>query len=126
MMANAKRPTERSRHVDIQNFALQKWVQKNDVLLEHVRGTINPSDALTKALGWILHHRNCSRVMGMMPPLHNDLWPLHRRLIVQFTIFFLCDSSDCTLHNKARSLWRSFPFTLHSLHTSSTSHYPSA
>jgi hypothetical protein len=41
-------------------------VQNNDVLLEHVRGTINPSDALTKALGWILHHRHCSRVMGMM------------------------------------------------------------
>jgi hypothetical protein len=66
MMANAKRPTERSRHVDIQHFALQKWVQNNDVLLEHAHGTINPSDALTKALGWILHHRHCSRVMGMM------------------------------------------------------------
>jgi hypothetical protein len=66
MMANAKRPTERSRHVDIQHFALQEWVQKKEVVLEHVRGTLNPSDALTKALGWILHHRHCSRVMGMM------------------------------------------------------------
>jgi hypothetical protein len=66
MMANAKRPTERSRHVDIQHFALQQWVQNNDVLLQHVRGMINPSDALTNALGWILHHRHCSRAMGMM------------------------------------------------------------
>jgi hypothetical protein len=66
MMANAKRPTERSRHVDIQYFALQQWVQNNDVLLEHVGGAINPSDALTKALGWILHHRQCSRVIVMM------------------------------------------------------------
>jgi hypothetical protein len=66
MMANAKRPTERSRHVDIQHFVLQQWFQNNDVLLEHVRGTINPSDALTKALGWILQNRHCSRVMGMM------------------------------------------------------------
>jgi hypothetical protein len=55
MMANAKRPTERSRHVDIQNVALQQWVQNNDALLKHVNGTINPSDAMTKALGWILH-----------------------------------------------------------------------
>jgi hypothetical protein len=33
MMANAKRPTERSHHVDIQRFVLQQWVQNNDVLL---------------------------------------------------------------------------------------------
>jgi hypothetical protein len=51
MVANAKRPTERSRHVDNQHFALQQWVQNNDVLLEHVRGTINPYDAMTKAIG---------------------------------------------------------------------------
>jgi hypothetical protein len=66
IMANAKRCTERSLHVDIQHFALQQGVQNNDVLLEHVCGTINPSDALTKALGWILHHLHCNRVMGMM------------------------------------------------------------
>jgi hypothetical protein len=66
VMANAKRPTERSRHVDIKHFALQQLVHNNDVLLEHVRGAITPSEALAKALEWILHHRNCSRVMGMM------------------------------------------------------------
>jgi hypothetical protein len=66
MMENAKWPTERSRHIDIQQFALQQWVQNNDVILENIRGTLNPSDALAKALGWILHHHHCSRVMGMM------------------------------------------------------------
>jgi hypothetical protein len=66
MMADTKRPTERSRHVDMQQFTLQQWVQNKIAILEHVRGTLNPSDALTKALGWILRHLHCSRVMGMM------------------------------------------------------------
>jgi hypothetical protein len=50
MMANAKRPTDLSRHIDIQYFALQEWVAKGEVILRHIRGTINPADALTKAL----------------------------------------------------------------------------
>jgi hypothetical protein len=57
MMANVKRPTERSPHVDIQQFAQHEWVQNKYALLEHVRVTPNPSDALMKALGWILHHQ---------------------------------------------------------------------
>jgi hypothetical protein len=64
-MANARRPTDRSRHIDIQNFALQDWVRQGGVLLEHIRGNINPADAMTKALGWVLHHRHCTRMMGM-------------------------------------------------------------
>ena len=65
MMANAKKPTERSRHIDIQYFALQEWEQRGIVLLDHIAGTVNPSDALTKALGWVLHRRHCTRLMGM-------------------------------------------------------------
>jgi hypothetical protein len=65
MMANAKRPTDRSHHIDIQHFALQEWVAKGEVILRHIRGAINPDDALTKALGWLLHHRHSTRVMGM-------------------------------------------------------------
>ena len=65
MMANAKKPTERSRHIDIQHFALQEWVQAGDVELAHIPGVINPSDALTKALGWVLHRRHCTRFMGL-------------------------------------------------------------
>ena len=65
MMANARKPTERSRHIDIQHFALQEWVQAGDVVLAHISGTINSSDALTKALGWVLHRRHCTRFMGL-------------------------------------------------------------
>jgi hypothetical protein len=76
MMANAKRPTERSWHIDIQHFALQEWVQKREGVLEHVRGILNPADALIKPLGWILHHRHCSRVMGMMCSPYFYFWAL--------------------------------------------------
>jgi hypothetical protein len=34
-MVNAKCPTEYSRHVDIQHFTLQEWVQNKEVVLEH-------------------------------------------------------------------------------------------
>jgi hypothetical protein len=65
MMANADKPTERSRHIDIQFFALLTWIKAGDILLGHIKGTDNPSDALTKALGWVLHHFHCYRMMGL-------------------------------------------------------------
>jgi hypothetical protein len=72
MMANAKRPTDRSRHIDIQHFALQEWVAKGELILRHIRGTINPADALTKALGWLLYHLNSTRVMGVCGSPYSD------------------------------------------------------
>jgi hypothetical protein len=72
MMANAGKPTERSRHIDVQFFALLQWVKDGDVLLVHVEGTCNPSDALTKPLGWIIHHRHCYRVMGLAGSPYSD------------------------------------------------------
>jgi hypothetical protein len=65
MMANDKRPIDRSRHIDIQHFSLQEWVAKGEEIFHHIWGTIDPDDALTKALGWLFHHRHSTRVMGM-------------------------------------------------------------
>jgi hypothetical protein len=67
-MVNAGRPTERSRHIDIQYFAIQDWKRAGHVLLKHIKGTINPSDALTKGVGWILHSRHTRRLMGHFGP----------------------------------------------------------
>ena len=63
-MINAKVPTERSRHIDIQHFAIQDWKDAGDILMRHVPGIINPSDDLTKPLGWVLHERHARRIMG--------------------------------------------------------------
>jgi hypothetical protein len=64
MMANAGKPTERSRHIDVQYLVLLQWVKDGEVLLVHLVGVTNPSDALTKLLGLVLHHHHCYRIMG--------------------------------------------------------------
>jgi hypothetical protein len=67
-MINNNRPTERSRHIDIAWFAIQDWRASGDVVLRHIKGTLNPSDDLTKALGWILHARHARRLLGHYGP----------------------------------------------------------
>ena len=63
-LANAGKPTERARHIDIQYFAIQEWTARQIVSLDHIPGRINFSDALTKALGSVLQYRHCTRMMG--------------------------------------------------------------
>ena len=63
-MINAKVPTDRSRHIDIQHFAIQDWKDAGEIVMHHVPGIINPSDDLTKPLGWVLHERHARRIMG--------------------------------------------------------------
>ena len=63
-IVNSRTPTERSRHIDIQHFALQDWKEAGDVLMRHIPGIINPADDMTKPLGWALHHRHARRLMG--------------------------------------------------------------
>jgi len=63
-MINARVPTERSRHVDIQHFAIQDWKESGAIVMEFISGVINPSDDLTKPLGWVLHDRHARRIMG--------------------------------------------------------------
>jgi Reverse transcriptase (RNA-dependent DNA polymerase)/GAG-pre-integrase domain len=64
LMINARRPTPRSRHIDIQHFAIQEWKAAGEILLEHIPGIINSADSLTKSLGMTLHFRHVRRLMG--------------------------------------------------------------
>jgi hypothetical protein len=59
MMVNAGKPIERIHHIDIQLVALLTWIKVGDMMLAHIKGINNPSDALTKALGWVFHHHHC-------------------------------------------------------------------
>jgi hypothetical protein len=43
-----------NQHVDIQHFSVQGWNNAVDVAMEHISGILNPSDDLTKPLGWLL------------------------------------------------------------------------
>ena len=63
-MINSRIPTERSRHIDIQFFAIQEWKEIGDIDMRHIPGIINNADDMTKPLGWILHHRHARRTLG--------------------------------------------------------------
>jgi hypothetical protein len=57
-------PTDRTRHMDLRFFAIQDWREAGDIVMSHIAGILNPSDDLTKPLGWVLHSRHCRRIMG--------------------------------------------------------------
>ena len=64
-IVSSRKPTERTRHIDIRFFAIQDWVHESkDVALAHIPGVINPSDDLTKPLGRVLHERHARYIMG--------------------------------------------------------------
>jgi len=63
-MINARIPTARSRHIDIQHFAIQDWKDAGDIVMRHIPGIICPPDDLTKPTGWVLHSRHARRIMG--------------------------------------------------------------
>jgi hypothetical protein len=65
VMDNVGKPTERSCHIGIQLFTLLTWIKAGGIMLAHIKGTDNPYDALTKALGWVLHHRHFYRMMRL-------------------------------------------------------------
>ena len=64
MMVNQQRPTTRTRHIDTQWFAIQEWKETGEIIMEYIKTGCNPSDAVTKALGTVLHHRHSWRSMG--------------------------------------------------------------
>ena len=67
-MANAKKPTARTRHVDVKQFALLDWVESDLMELHRITSADNYTDGLTKPLGRILHYRHFDRLMGRYPP----------------------------------------------------------
>ena len=65
---NACHPTECSRHILIQFFAIQYWKESGEIVLRHIPGISNPTNDLTKPLGWVLHARHAHCLMGHYHP----------------------------------------------------------
>ena len=57
-------PTERSRHIATPYFAIIDWKTDGSIDMSYIPGKLNPSDSLTKPLGWVLHNRHARRLMG--------------------------------------------------------------
>ena len=79
-MANAQKPTSRTRHMDIMFFALSEWVEQELLKLERVHTSLNMSDHFTKQLGPTLFHRHIDYILGHVPPTYSS-W--YRKLIGQ-------------------------------------------
>ena len=66
----AAMPVTMALHMDLRFFAIQDWREgdgtegSGDLMMAHMPGRLNPSDDLTKSLGWVLHGKHCRRVMG--------------------------------------------------------------
>ena len=71
-IVNSGVPTERSRHIDIPYFAIQDWKRDLYIKMQFISGKINPADALTKPLGWVLHNRHVRRLFGHFTIPHSQ------------------------------------------------------
>jgi hypothetical protein len=80
-MANAQKPTSRTRHMDIRYHVLCEWVERDLIVLERVNTTINEADHFTKLLSRLLFHRHKDYIMGHVPPEYS---PAHARSTGQF------------------------------------------
>jgi hypothetical protein len=58
LISNHNRPSGRTRHMDIQYFASQEWVQLGLMKYFKICGTVNPADAMSKVLYLILFYRH--------------------------------------------------------------------
>jgi hypothetical protein len=70
-MANAGKPTPRTRHIDVKYFAIQEWVERDLLVLRRIDTSQNMSDNLTKSLSRILFYRHRDYTMGCIPPTYS-------------------------------------------------------
>ncbi len=80
-MANAQKPTSRTRHMDIRYHVPCKWVERDIIVMERVETMINEADPFTKLLSWVLFHRHIDYIMGHVPPEYS---PAYERSTGQF------------------------------------------
>ena len=72
-MANAQKPTQRTRHMDIRYFALTDWVERDLLILDYIHNSKNLADNSTKPLSRIAFHRHVDYILGRVPPSHAPL-----------------------------------------------------
>ena len=78
-LANAQKPTKRTRHVAIKQFMIQDWVETDQILMSAIETQCNISDAFTKSLGRIKFYEQFDVLMGRRLPPYVPSWirPTH-------------------------------------------------
>ena len=70
MMAHAGQPTKNSRQIDIHEYALLDWVERDLIALEDVPSIYNASDPFTKQNVTLLFQRHLNTISGRRPPFY--------------------------------------------------------
>ena len=73
-MANAQKPTARTRHMDVKYHVLAEWVERDLIHLERVHTSKNMADHFTKQLTPALFHRHMDYILGHVPPQYSHYY----------------------------------------------------
>ena len=68
LMANAQRPTKRTRHMDVKHFVIQQWIAQDLLTMKRISTNDNFSDVMTKATGKTLFYRHFDYIQGYVKP----------------------------------------------------------
>ena len=63
--------TKRSRHIEVHEFAVMDWVERDLLDVIRVETAKNTADAFTKALSKALFHRHFDVIMGKRRPTYS-------------------------------------------------------
>ena len=80
MINDNSSPTKRTRHIDYWYFQIQDWRIDGDIIMLHISGILNISDAETKSLGFVLHSWHCRQMVG-----HYDWWNQIKFYLLKFS-----------------------------------------
>jgi hypothetical protein len=82
VVANTKKPTPQTHHIDITYFSHCNWVERDLILLERIDTKINMSDHFTKNLSKALFHHHVDYILGHISPPYS---PVHLSIIGTYT-----------------------------------------
>jgi hypothetical protein len=68
LMSRAAQPTKQTRHIEIRQYALNDWVERDLVSLADCASGLNASDLATKQTGGILFARHLDNISGRLIP----------------------------------------------------------
>jgi hypothetical protein len=70
LMANAKQPTKRTKHIEVKHFVIQQWVEQDLLDFKRISTHDNSADAMTKATPRTLFYRHMNHIMGRLIPTY--------------------------------------------------------
>ena len=98
MMVNASKPNRRTRYINISYFTIQEWAEKGNMKLAHICGVANPSDALTKTLGWTLNQHYVARMMEHNGYKHAHTPPEKINCCLFFCLYMILNFQEYTFN----------------------------